>query len=224
MDRRSLRYGYCAILLALTAGCLAAMSGCTSFLATAMWVARGNDAPAEFNGLKEKKVVVVCRPAGSLEYGNPTVGDEIANEVGRLLRERVKKCEVISHRKVEQWVDEHGPWDDCLDVADALQADMVVAIELQDFSILESQTLYQGRANAVLRVFDVKGGEDPVFERILPHSVYPPNMPIQHTEITEPEFRRRYVGVLADQVGRYFYAHDRTADYAQDATAHYRNR
>ena len=42
---------------------------------------------------------------------------------------------------------------------------------------------------------------------------------IQKSAIREIEFRREFIGLLADQVGRHFYAHDRYADFASDAKA-----
>src|SRR5262245_60419832 len=37
------------------------LSGCAKVLATAMYVVTGNNSPAEYDGLKGKKVAVVCR-------------------------------------------------------------------------------------------------------------------------------------------------------------------
>ena len=95
----------------------------------------------------------------------------------------------------------------------------VVGIDLYDFSILLDQTLYQGKANAAVRVVDCKTGGDPLFERDLPQLVYPPNVGIPTSDRPESAFRREYVHALADQIGRYFYEHDRYADYALDAKA-----
>ena len=58
-----------------------------------------------------------------------------------------------------------------------------------------------------------------VFEKDIPQSVYPPNSAVPTSERTEPAFRREFVAVLADQIARYFYAHDPYADLGQDATA-----
>ena len=39
------------------------------------------------------------------------------------------------------------------------------------------------------------------------------------SERTEPDFRAEFVGVLANQIARHFFAHDPYADLGQDAAA-----
>jgi hypothetical protein len=216
MDRPSLRYGYLAILLALAAGGLA-QSGCRNALVTAMVLARGTDLPAEYAGLRGKEVVVVCRPLADLKYRDTSVAKDLARQLSVLLQHRVPKIKVVDQRKVAQWLDENT-WEEYTEIGKALDAEMVVGVDLQDFSIYQGQTLYQGKATVALKVYDCKGGSQPVFEKDLPQAVYPPSTGIPTSEKAEAEFRREFVRVLAEQIGRHFYAHDAYADYALDAT------
>ena len=39
-----------------------------------------------------------------------------------------------------------------------MKADMVVGIDLEGFSLFQGQTLYQGKANATVRVYDCQQG------------------------------------------------------------------
>ncbi len=116
-------------------------------------------------------------------------------------------------------LDEHFEWTEYTEVGKALDAEMVVAIDLQDFNIFQGQTLYQGRANAKVWVYDCKNDGRVVFEKDLPQAVYPPNTGIPTSERQEPEFRREFVAILSDQIARHFYAHDAHADYVMDARA-----
>lgn len=216
MDRFSLRYGQLAVVLALAASILPA-SGCNSALATVLWVVGGNNIPAEYDGLRGKKVVVVCRPLAGLKYRDASVAKNLARQVGALLRDNVSKIEVIDPRKVMQWTDENI-WDEYTEIGEALEADMVVGIDLQDFTIYQGQTLYQGRANVGISVYDCSNGGQPVFEKQLPQSVYPPSGGISTADKAETEFRGEYVRVLADEIARHFYAHDPYDTYALDAT------
>jgi len=217
MDRPSLRYGYLAIVLALAAGGLA-LSGCRNALATAMWLTKGTDVPAEYAGLRGKKVVVVCRPLADLKYRDTSVAKDLARQLSVLLQHKVSKIKIVDQRKVAQWIDENT-WDQYTEIGEALDAEMVVGIDLQDFSIYQGQTLYQGKATVALKVYDCSDGSQPVFEKDLPQAVYPPNTGIPTSEKLEVEFRREFVRVLADQIGRHFYTHDAHDDYAVDATA-----
>jgi hypothetical protein len=217
MDRRCLRYGYLAIALGLAA-CGLSAGGCQSALVTALWLAKGTSLPAEFSGLKGKKVAVVCRPLADLKYRDTSVAKDLARQLGILLGRNVPKIEVIDHRKVEQWTDENT-WDEYTEIGKALEADMVLGVDLQEFSIYQGQTLYQGKAIVSVGVYDCADGSQPVFERELPQTVYPPNAQIPTSDKLEVEFRREFVRVLADQIGRHFYAHDPNDDYAMDAKA-----
>jgi len=215
MDRPSIRHGM--VLLAALAILTTPFFGCQSVLLTAMYLIKGTDIEPEYKGLKAKKVAVVCRPLVSLEYRNANVGRDLAKEINRLLQERVPKIKTVDDRKVARWLDENT-WEEYVEVGRAMKADMIVGVDLENFSILEGQTLYQGKANASIRLYDCKTGEV-VFEKTLPRSVYPPNVPIPASDRTEPAFRREFVRVLADQIARHFYAHDPYADMAMDARA-----
>ena len=96
---------------------------------------------------------------------------------------------------------------------------MVLGIDLQQFSILASHTLYQGKANVTITVYESDDDSLPVFEKDLPQTVYPPNAVIPASEKRANEFRREFIRVLADQIGRHFYPHDPHADYALDVEA-----
>lgn len=214
MDRRSFRFAGLALALLAVAAVLSA-GGCAGGMFTIMYLLKGNNAPAECDKLKEKRVVVVCRPVVALQYRNARVEHDLAEQVGVLLRENVPKIKVIDHRKAAEWMDENN-WDDYLQVGRALKADMVVGIDLEQFSMLQGQTLYQGKASTQIKVYDCKTGKL-VFEKNPPQSVYPPNRVVQTSEKQEGEFRREFIRVLADQIGRCFYEHDPHADIALDA-------
>ena len=216
MDRPSVRYRM-VLALALAAAAMPAI-GCVSVLETAVFLIKGTDVDPDFAGLKGKKVAVVCRPLVTLQYNNANAARDLAQQVTLLLQQQVPKIQVIEQRKVAKWTDENT-WEEYPEVGKALKADMVVGIDLESFSIFQGQTLYQGKANATVRVYDCKNGGKMVFEKILPQSVYPPNSGVPTSDRLEAEFRREFVAVLADQIARHFYAHDPHADLAQDATA-----
>jgi len=217
MDR--LRHQPILIGMALLAvgSALAAASGCT-LMATAMYVIQGSNTSADFGGLKGKRVVVVCRPITSLHFRDTSVSRDLAKQVGILLEKNVAKIELVDQREVFEWADENN-WEEYVDIGKALNADMVIGLDLEEFNLFQGQTLYQGKANLKMMVFEVAKGREPVFERNLPQAIYPPNAAIPTGEKPEAQFRRQFVGYLARQVAHYFYDHDATVDFANDATA-----
>lgn len=203
-------------LLTLAALLLVAQSGCVSGLFTALYLIKGTDTPAEFTGLTDKKVVVVCRPVVELRYANGNAASAIAERLSELLGERVRKVTVIDPQKVAEWTDEHT-WDEFPEVGRALGADIVIGIDLEHFSLLKAQTLYQGTAEAQVTVYDLSEGKAKIaFQKALPKVVYPPNAVIPVAERPEDQFFREYTGIVADQIGRLFYPHDKRKDWAQD--------
>ncbi len=189
--------------------------GCTNALFTAMYLIKGTNTPAEFKLPKEKSVVVVCRPVASLQYCNARVDQDLAHTMSTLLKQNLPKIKVIDPRKAAEWMDEN-PWQEFLEVGKGLKADLVVGIDLEMFQIYQGQTLYQGKAETDLKVYDCKTGEI-IFRKRPPRTIYPPNRSVQTAEKQEAEFRQEFVHVLADQLARFFYDHDPYIDFALDS-------
>jgi hypothetical protein len=201
-----------ALLLAMSSG-----FGCQSVLVTAMYLIKGTDVDPEFPGLKGKKVAVVCR-SDTLQSRNANASRELAVQMTNLLKDKVPKIQIVDQRKITKWTDENT-WEEFTEVGKAVKADIVVGVDLESFDIYQGQTLYQGKANASIRVYDCKDGNKMVFEKHIPQSLYPPNSAVPTSERREDQFRREYILVLADQIARHFYAHDAYADYNLDTNA-----
>ncbi len=214
MDVRPSRCGRLVALGTMTAALLA-LAGCTNALFTAMYLIKGNAAPAEFKLPKEKSVVVVCRPVASLQYCNARVDQDLAHVVSDLLKHNLPKIKVVDPRKASEWMDEN-PWQEFVEVGRGLKADLVVGIDLEQFQLYQGQTLYKGQATTDLKVYDCKTGEI-VFRKRPPQIAYPPNRSVQTSERQEAEFRQEFVHHLADQVAGYFYDHDPYLNFALDS-------
>lgn len=198
--------------------CCAASGGCAGGLAGLMWLAKGTNAPAEFKGLQKKKVAVVCRVPPSLEYRSGAAGNELATRVGELLKANVKKIELVDQREVDRYMDENM-WDDPRDVGKAVSADMVVAIDLEQFSLYEGPTLFRGKADLLVKVYDLKEDGKVVYEDFPSQIVYPPNTGVPTTERQPPQFQREFIKVVADRLAKKYYDHDSTLGFASDSLA-----
>lgn len=219
MERRvrSLIVTVLTVLLAVPVA--ATQTGCVNALAGMLYVFKGNNIDAEFNGLRGKKVAVVCRPVVQLQYATGNVSGDIARSIGYLLKKNLgKRVTIIDPDRVAEWTDEHT-WEEFTEIGEALEADLVLAIELQDFRLYQGQTLYQGRARGAVKIYDMNNDGEVVFQKSLPQYVYPPNTGIPTSDKTEEDFRRQFVFTLADAIGRCFYSHDASIDFARDAAA-----
>lgn len=217
MDRLNRRSWFATAALATFS--LSGATGC-NLMATGMYVFTGNDTAPEFNEFAGKKVAIVCRPVTALDFNNSSVATNLSQQVGALLQKNIRDITVIDQRSVSDWTDENT-WEEYVDIGKALNADLVLGIDLEDFKLYQGQTLYQGTANIHFAVYDVKKGKLHVWEKFLPQMVYPPTGGIPASERPESEFRRKFVATLAARIGQHFYAHDSTADFASDSTVLY---
>jgi uncharacterized protein YbjQ (UPF0145 family) len=216
MDGRTLSRT-AGVLLTMFLACALVLpqTGCVRALATAFYIIKGTNVDAEFDGLKDKKVAVVCKPPLQYSFTNSNVANDLAKKVGDLLAARVRKIEVIDHDEVAEWVDENS-LEEFTEIGKALKADMVVGVELDQFGLYQGQTLYQGTADVRIQVYDLaEDGSAPVFQKHLPGVRFPTNSGIP-TDRPEASFRMEFLNVLADQIGRHFYDHDNRGDFAGD--------
>jgi hypothetical protein len=215
-DRSRFRHvrAYLAATLLLT---LVVSAGCQATLATAMWLIKGPNVPAEFNQMENKKVAVVCRSLDFSNFRYPNVPKELSRRVSVLLGANVSKIKIIDQRKVDEWMD-NNMWEDYVEVGRALDADVVLGLDLEQFSIYESQTLFRGKANVTMKLYDCKSG-NLLVDRAMPQAVYPPNAAKTTSDLQDSAFLREFLANLADQIGRHFYPHDPRAYFAADAAA-----
>jgi hypothetical protein len=184
--------------------------GC-SLVPTIAYIIKPEDVAAEFDGLNGRRVVVICR-ATSLDYAQPTVGRDLAMRVGMLVQKNGRKVEIVDERELADWVDKHD-WRDYREVGRALKADLVLGIDLDRFDVKLSSTVLQGQADAHISVYDVS--KNMVVWEKRPRTIrFPTNGP---WDGNEEEFRRRFMGILAERIAHHFYAYDSRKDFASDS-------
>jgi hypothetical protein len=217
MRHGEIRHRLLVLWIALVALLLVG-TGCRSLFTLAAYMLKSHKVEADYSGLQGKKVAVVCRVLPSLEFNNPTVTKELSREIAQKLAGNVKKVQIVDPQKVAAWVDANQ-WNEYPEVGNAVGAEMVVGVDIQDFATQQSHTLYQGRAGWLLTVHDCTQGGKVVYEKS-GRTVYPPNTGIPAMDVpSEATFRRKFVRVLADQIARHFFAHEPEADMTLDRDA-----
>lgn len=202
-------------------GFLISVTGCQPLMTTAVLLWSGTSVPAEYAGLEGKRVVVICQPPSSIEYRHAGAARELSRRVGGLLAEHVKDIHVTSAREVDEWADENE-WEDFSELAKAVNAEMVVLVRLETFSIHKGKTLYQGNAETTISVHDMQdeSSDHIVWERPLGQILFPTNSAVPTQEKSAKIFRRQFIDMLSETVARHFYEHDPRTYFALDATAH----
>lgn len=197
---------------------IATTSGCVGMMANVMHIARGNLVPPDFSGLNDRRVAVVC-VSNSDAFGPTSASISLARAVGKLLSENVPDIEVVSPQRVADWIDKND-WDyvDYVAVGRGVDAEMVVAIDLDSFSLHEGKTLYKGRADLSIVVYDLAKNGEEVFAVTPPQVQFPVSGGQHTTDLAEDAFRRQFLMVISSRIARHFYAYDAKEDYARDVT------
>ena len=179
-------------------------------LATGLWIMNPNDRAALYDGLKKRRVAVICRPHTALALQHYGADRDLAAAVTQKLQESVKDIDCVNPEEVLDWNDVHQ-LKSLGEFGKAMQADAVVAIDLSDFKLYQGKSMFQGATSAEIKVFDV--AEDRTVYSAEPlEVVYPPEngvpFDLANQKNAENRFRRKFIAVVADQISRNFYPYD----------------
>ena len=203
------------LCLALLASAAMLQAGC-GMVSNLMHAAGVDMIPAEFKGLADTNLAVVT-VTDSSQYTDDATARELSRRVGEVLTKKVKGVTLIREDQVEQWRDVNG-WDaiDFASIGKGIHAEKVLGIELTDLRLHDGPTLYRGRADVVITVIDVATGK-PEYTRRLDEYTFPTVAGQYTSETTETRFRKLYLSMLAQEIGRSFHSYDMTDRYAIDS-------
>lgn len=206
------------ILLLLVATSCALATGCVSLAANMLYAIRGNDSPAEFDGMKESRIAVVCSTTGSgaSEAINSLISSHISSDLTRSLA----KASVVRQDEIDRFMEIEG-WNngDPLKIAKGVKADFLVEVAVDNLKLRDGATLFRGQSDIHVKVYDMKNGGRIAFEKeILEHS-FPRNGGTPITETTEAKFRSAYLQLVSYKISSLFHPVDPTLDVALDATS-----
>lgn len=206
------------VLGSLLVASFVSMCGCINFAANMIHAITGNNVPADYNGLEEKRVAVVCSTDGGL--ATDATSSMLTGYIHAALNANVKKIDVVRQSEVERWLDSHSNTDaDYVEVGKGVKADCVLAVEVLNMSLKNGATLYQGKSDITVTVYDVEADGKIMYRKQIPEFAFPKMGGPTITDITESKFRAKYIAIVARTVSNLFYPVDATADFALDATA-----
>ncbi len=192
-------------------------TGCVGFTTWLIFVLKGEKHKAEFNGLKEKRVAVIC-VSDSSAYGSDAATEMLARLVTVKLGREVKKIDIVRQQEVYNWIDNNN-WDeiDYVEVGRGVDADMLVVVELANYRLTKGRTLYQGHVDMATSVFDMSKSGDLVFYRKIPAYEFPKNGGRPQSDHSRSQFEQQFLVQLSHQVANYFYNSDVIDGVATDA-------
>jgi hypothetical protein len=202
--------------LVLLTAVLVPLAGCVGTLANLINAGWGNKVPARFKGLSERRVAVVCVSKSSL-FGPSSAAQEIARRVEQRLAAGTPEIHIIDQQTISDWIARVG-WDeiDYRDVGLGVDAQMVIGIDIVSFSLYDGTTLYKGRSDIEVTVFDMDQAGKVVFNDVLPQIQFPILEPYPVTDVPESQFREKFLNIVADRIANTFLDHDRVNDFGRD--------
>jgi len=217
MAKSLARHKVRCLFVCFIAASLLLQFGCAGFLSQMNYMIKGHDVEPAYDGLNGKRVAVVCVSDNSA-YGPDTLTYVVAQAVGIRLANGLKNGgQVIAPARIEEWMDSND-WNETeyVELGKGVDADMVVAIEIASYSLTEGSTLFKGKADVTVTVYDIdKDGQVP-YSATPQHFVFPKHgRPAIQT--TEREFEAFYLSQLTTMIADHFLVHSRLESVARDA-------
>ncbi len=207
------------LLVILLISGVSALGGCINFAANMIHAITGNNRAADYDGLKEKRVAVVCLTDGGLAADADSA--MLTSYIHAGFNSNIKKIDVVRSSEVERWIDSHSHESaDYLEIGKGVKAERVVAVEVVNLSVKNGATLFQGKSDIAVTVYDISAGGKILYQKNIPEFVFPKMGGPSITDVSEAKFRARYLAIVARTVSSLFYPVDATADFALDATTY----
>lgn len=164
-------------------------------------------------------VAVFCFAPKEIKFDFDKIDHDLARAVSfRLGQHNIR---FVNPDYVQAWTDRNPDWDHAHEIGEAFQTRYVVYIDLHEYNLYEheSSTLYRGRAEAIVKVFEMDeaySDGELIYQKDIT-SKFPLLQGRSTSEVTYSTFKREFVGRLSEEIGRLFYEHYAGSDVV-DAT------
>ncbi|MCC9644433.1 hypothetical protein LOC71_19345 [Rhodopirellula sp. JC740] len=199
----------------LVSGLLLTQTGCLGLMSNLMHAMGADQIPAECELLEDSKVAVVTFTDRS-QYSEDIAARLLSRKVSDILLRKIDDISLVREDEIQEYRDTHG-WEnsDFLDIGQGVEAEKVLAIELSGMKLREGATLYRGTAAVTLTLLDVET-ESVVFRKEIDEFTFPSTAGQYTSETTESKFRKLYLQMLAERIGRVFHPYDFAETVALD--------
>jgi hypothetical protein len=179
--------------------------------------------PSNAPKLEGKKVVVVAHAVSGAMGEFASLDRDVSKKVVSIMKEKVKKIEVVDPDKVSNWVEDHPHWTDPEEVAKAFEADMVIFLEIETFQIQNAGDIgvLQGTAKTHIQVTEMvypknsrgkpNKNEPKEAKQVYDDyrdTIFPVRGPVQmDSGVSRGAFKNRFLQVVAAEISWHFVEH-----------------
>lgn len=180
------------------------------------WMIWGLKKPAEYDGLKNQNVAVVCHSTET-GYGSDQALRELTKQINYHLDMNVKKVEMISSSKVSNYVTKSSLSEkEILEIGRGVKADKIIAVKMQSYSLHDGASFYRGKAAYTVTVYDMTDDGRQVWTSGRDDYEFPKSAGLPKLDATEKAFETMFVEKLSLRIAQSFYDTDMIDDYADE--------
>ena len=182
-----------AVLAVLAASALGAC-GCHWFASWLIAPRHPKETIKAEYALKAERLVIVTYAGTEILFNDPTAPVEVSygitNEILRSLAGTVKT--IVRPEQVVHWQESTLEWPNMAlpDIAKTFQADTILYVELERYTLMEdrSANLYRGRIRARIQVAEAAATRNPVYETTI-ETLFPEDSPVGVLETSDRTIR-----------------------------------
>lgn len=195
--------------------------GCIGVTSHFMYWIKGNRVDPEFDGLEGKRVAVVV-VSNATPYGPDVATKLLTQKIRMRLSNEVKKIDLVSRGDLENWIDNHD-WDqlDYLEIGKGVNADVVLAVELDGYMIQNRSSMFRGNTNFSIQVYDLNKESGsiatPVYGKGPIEYAYPRDNPVPSMSLSQNVFEKQFISELGEQISNYFCGYEAPDQIAREA-------
>jgi hypothetical protein len=195
-------------LLALASLMLPLGSGCSQFVLLGLIFGGKPMVQPDFNeqtgiSLTEDSpiVAVVCDAPLKIQYDHPNIHNDVARYVSTAMASN--EILMTDPSVIQSWIDQHPDYDEVSEIGRFFQADYVIEIHIEGFSLYEENSveLLRGRTEAYLTVYEMldDGSGDRIYETEIDFA-FPTRFPRSTGDTPYSQFKMEYLTALSDKI------------------------
>jgi hypothetical protein len=173
--------------------------------------------------LKGKRVVILTHAVSGTLADFPSLDRDLSRGLGAILRQKVKKIDLVDPEKVRAWVDAHPSYSDPAEAGRAFDADVVIFLEVEAFQIQNpsSPGLFEGTSKVHIQVHALRPPTDTSGQVIagrpresevayddIRDTTFPTRGPIpMDVGVSRAAFKKKFLGLVITEVSWHFVDH-----------------
>jgi hypothetical protein len=173
--------------------------------------------------LKGKRVVILVHAVSGTQADFPALDRDLARGLAAILRQKVKKIDVVEPEKVRGWVEAHPTYSDPAEAGLAFDADFVIFLEVETFRIQDpsSPGLFEGTSKVHIQVHRLRpptdSGGQPIAGRpreseVVYDDTHDTNFPIRgpipmDVGVSRTAFKTKFLDLVVTEVSWHFVGH-----------------